>query len=67
MVSWQDPGRTQIDHFCVGIDSFNADTVFEKLKKEFPSSNPVMVDGKEIYLRDPDNTSVQLSAKEYKG
>ena len=56
-----------INHFCVGINSFNADTVLEKLKKEFPSSNPTMENGTEIYLRDPDNTRVQLSAKDYKG
>ncbi len=64
---YQKDSAPAIDHFCVGINSFNADTVFEKLKKEFPSSNPIMEDGKEIYLRDPDNTRVQLSAKDYKG
>ena len=38
-----------------------------KLKKEFPSANPTMENGTEIYLRDPDNIRVQLSAKDYKG
>jgi len=56
-----------INHFCMGVNSFHADTVLEKLKKEFPSSNPTMENGTEIYLRDPDNIRVQLSAKDYKG
>ena len=64
---YQKDSAPAIDHFCLGINSFNADTVFEKLKKEFPSSNPTIVDGKEIYLRDPDNMRVQLSAIDYKG
>ena len=64
---YHNDGAPAIDHYCVGINSFNAATVFEKLKKEFPSSNPTIEDGKEIYLRDPDNIEVQLSARDYKG
>ena len=45
---YQKDSAPAIDHFCVGINSFNAPTIFEKLKKEFPSSNPIMEDGKEI-------------------
>lgn len=63
----KDDSAPAINHFCIGIDSFNAEIVLEKLKKEFPSSNPTMENGTEIYLRDPDNTKVQLSAKEYRG
>ena len=63
----KDDSAPAINHFCIGINSFNADTVLEKLKKEFPSSNPTMENGTEIYLRDPDNIRVQLSAKDYKG
>ena len=64
---YQNDGSPAIDHYCVGINSFNADSVFEKLKKEFPSSNATIENGTEIYLRDPDNIKVQLSAKDYKG
>jgi hypothetical protein len=64
---YQNDGAPAIDHYCVGINSFNADTVFEKLKKEFPSSKATIENGTEIYLRDPDNIKVQLSAKDYKG
>lgn len=63
----KDESAPAINHFCIGINSFNANTVLEKLKKEFPSSNPTMENGTEIYLRDPDNIRVQLSAKDYKG
>ena len=64
---YEDGGAATVDHFCIGIDSFNADAVLEKLKKEFPSANPTMENGKQIYLRDPDNIRFQLSAKNYKG
>ncbi len=64
---YQKDTAPSINHFCIGINSFNAPTIFEKLKKEFPSSNVVIEDGKEIYLNDPDNIRVQLSAKDYKG
>ena len=64
---YQKDSAPAIDHFCVGINSFKADTVLGKLKKEFPSSNPTMENGTEIYLRDPDNIRVQLSAKDYRG
>jgi catechol 2,3-dioxygenase-like lactoylglutathione lyase family enzyme len=59
-------GPSGNDHFCIGIESFNADTVLEQLKKEFPSASPTMEEGKQIYLRDPDNIRFQLSATEYK-
>ena len=59
-------GPSGNDHFCIGIESFNADSVFEQLKKEFPSASPTMEDGKQIYLRDPDNIRFQLSSVDYK-
>ncbi len=61
-----DDGPTGNDHFCIGIESFNAETVMEQLKKEYPSASPTMEEGKQIYLRDPDNIRFQLSATEYK-
>ena len=64
---YQKDSAPAIDHFCIGINSFNADTVLGKLKKEFPSSNPTLENGTEIYLHDPDNIRVQLSANDYKG
>ncbi|MBI1782152.1 MAG: VOC family protein [Sphingobacteriales bacterium] len=63
----KDEGPSGIDHFCIGIESFNAEAVFEKLKKEFPSANPTMEYGNQVYLHDPDNIRFQLSAKDYRG
>ncbi len=63
----KDESSFRIDHFCVGIESFDAQTVFEKLKNEFPSTNPTMEFGNQVYLRDPDNIRFQLSAKDYRG
>ena len=54
------------DHFCIGIESFNAEAVFEKLKKDYPSSSPTMENDKEVYLRDPDNIRFQLASVDYR-
>ena len=54
------------DHFCIGIESFKADKVFEKLKSDFPSANPTLEGGSQVYLRDPDNIRFQLSSIDYK-
>jgi catechol 2,3-dioxygenase-like lactoylglutathione lyase family enzyme len=63
----KDDGPSGIDHFCIGIESFDAKAVFEKLKNEYPSANPTMEYGSQVYLRDPDNIRFQLSAKDYRG
>jgi catechol 2,3-dioxygenase-like lactoylglutathione lyase family enzyme len=63
----KDQSSFRIDHFCVGIESFDAEAVLEKLKKELPSANPTMEYGNQVYLRDPDNIRFQLSAKDYRG
>jgi catechol 2,3-dioxygenase-like lactoylglutathione lyase family enzyme len=63
----KDKSTFGIDHFCIGIESFNAQAVFEKLKKEFPSANPTIEYGNQLYLRDPDNIRFQLSAEDYRG
>lgn len=66
-INKKDESPFGIDHFCIGIESFNAETVFEKLNKEFPSANPTKEYGNQVYLRDPDNIRFQLSAKDYRG
>ncbi|MBI2731611.1 MAG: VOC family protein [Sphingobacteriales bacterium] len=63
----KDESSFRIDHFCIGIESFDAETVLEKLKNEFPSANPTMEYGNQVYLRDPDNIRFQLSATNYSG
>ena len=63
----KDERSSGIDHFCIGIASFDAASVFEKLKKEFPSANPTIENEDQVYLRDPDNIRFQLSAKDYSG
>src|SRR5258705_2852952 len=54
------------DHFCIGIESYDAQSVFEKLQKEFPGSKPTLENEDQVYFRDPDNIHVQLSAINYK-
>lgn len=63
---YKDDGPAHTDHFCIGIDSFNSEKVLAKLKKEMPESNPKIENGGEVYLSDPDNILLQLSAVDYK-
>jgi catechol 2,3-dioxygenase-like lactoylglutathione lyase family enzyme len=63
----KDEHPSGIDHFCIGLETFNAAAAFEKLKREYPSSNPTIEYGGQVYLRDPDNIRFQLSAKGYRG
>jgi len=60
----ENPGR--IDHFCVGVDDYVIEEAAEKL--ELAGITPVIrKDRPEIYFKDPDGITVQLSAKEYRG
>jgi catechol 2,3-dioxygenase-like lactoylglutathione lyase family enzyme len=54
------PGR--IDHFCVGIENYDADKVLEQLKEPYASNRPNIAGDKEVYLTDPDGIRLQLSA-----
>jgi catechol 2,3-dioxygenase-like lactoylglutathione lyase family enzyme len=54
------------DHFCIGIQSYKAEAVFEKLKKEFPECKPTLEYKDQVYLRDPDDIKLQLCAVDYK-
>src|SRR5436190_23941799 len=63
---YKDESTARIDHFCIGIESFNANAVLNKLKKEVPSSNPTIENEKEVYLLDPDNITCQLSSIDYR-
>ena len=66
LAMYKDQPAARVDHFCIGVDSFNANAVLAKLKKEMPSSNPTLENDTEVYLFDPDNIRFQLGAIDYK-
>lgn len=60
----QNPGR--IDHFCLGVDNYVLEEAAEKLKRA--GVTPLIrEDRPELYFKDPDGITVQLSEKEYRG
>ena len=63
----QPPG---ILHFCVGVDDFSGDAALATLRRELPDAQPRLVTNElsqqQIILRDPDGTTVELSAPKYR-
>ncbi len=60
----QNSGR--IDHFCIGVDDYEIEDAAEKLR-EAGVMPIIRKDRPELYFKDPDGITVQLSAKEYRG
>ena len=57
------PGR--LDHFCIGVDDFNAERMIAAVKAAGVTS--VQPAGRDsFFLRDPDGASVQVSAFDWK-
>lgn len=62
-----DPGqRAGYDHFCLGVDGFDATRALSVLKAALPDAQPALELGDQIYLRDPDGVRVQLADVGYK-
>ena len=60
--------RGQIDHFCLGLDHFDADTIQRKLAAlGLNASIRLRGDTKELYFDDPDGIRVQLQDVRYRG
>jgi catechol 2,3-dioxygenase-like lactoylglutathione lyase family enzyme len=53
-----------LDHFCIAIENFNADTVMEELRRQ--GLNPTRPSGSDrVYFPDPDGLTVQLSSVDH--
>jgi catechol 2,3-dioxygenase-like lactoylglutathione lyase family enzyme len=60
--------QTGINHFCLGIENFDAERVLEKLKSAGLNANiRLRGDTKELYFTDPDGLRVQLQDARYIG
>ena len=58
---------SRVHHFCVGVEDFSIDAALEKLKSDFPESNPTIYRGEELYFCDPDGILGQVSRIDYGG
>src|SRR5262249_45951658 len=63
----QGPARG-INHICLGLNNFDADTVLKQLTEEGLKANiRLRGDTKELYFSDPDGIRVQLQDVRYRG
>jgi len=58
--------RAGYDHFCLGVEKFNALRALAALKSAVPAAQPTLEFDDQIYLRDPDGVRVQLADVKYK-
>ena len=58
--------RAGYDHFCFGVDAFDAPRALAALKSAMPDAQPSLESGDQVFLRDPDGVRVQLADVKYK-
>ena len=54
------------DHFCFGIETYDAKRVLGDLKRAIPEAHPTLEYGDQVYVRDPDGVRVQFADVSYK-
>ena len=59
-------GRPGFDHFCFGIEKYDAKRVHKLLTEVAPESHPTIENEDQVYLRDPDGVRVQFADVAYK-
>src|SRR5258708_39033744 len=58
--------RPGFDHFCFGIEGYDAKRVLGDLTKAIPEAHPTLENGDQVYVRDPDGVRVQFADENYK-
>lgn len=58
--------RTGFDHFCLGVDDYDAQAALVTLRAELPGASPTLEPGEQVYVSDPDGVRVQLADRSYK-
>jgi len=54
------------DHFCFGIERYDATRVLGDLKRAIPEAHPTLEYDDQVYVRDPDGVRVQFADVSYK-
>jgi len=63
------PGAAQragFDHFCFGIEKYDAKRIHALLTDVAPESHPTIENDDQVYVRDPDGVRVQFADVAYK-
>jgi catechol 2,3-dioxygenase-like lactoylglutathione lyase family enzyme len=58
--------RPGFDHFCFGIEKYDAKRVYTRLTEVAPESHPTIEYEDQVYVRDPDGVRVQFADVAYK-
>ena len=58
--------RAGFDHFCFGIENYDAQRTLATLKVAVPEARPTLEPGDQVYVRDPDGVRVQFADVTYK-
>ena len=58
--------RAGYDHFCFGVEAFDAPRALATLQSAMPDAQPTLESGDQVFLRDPDGVRVQLADVRYK-
>lgn len=58
--------RPGVDHFCLGMEGYNAARVHAVLAEAVPEARPTLEYEDQVYVRDPDGVRVQLADVTYK-
>ena len=58
--------RPGFDHFCFGIEKYDAKRVYMRLTEVAPESHPTIEYEDQVYVRDPDGVRVQFADVAYK-
>lgn len=58
--------RPGFDHFCFGIENYDAKRVLSRLQQAVPQAHPTLENADQVYVRDPDGVRVQFADVNYK-
>ena len=58
--------RPGFDHFCIGIENYDAKRVLATLQQTIPEAQPTLENADQVYVRDPDGVRVQFADVSYK-
>ena len=58
--------RPGFDHFCFGVERYEPNAALVALKSAVPDAHPILENGDQVYVRDPDGVLVQFADVTYK-
>lgn len=58
--------RPGFNHFCLGIEKYDAKRLVDDLKRAIPQANPTLEYSDQVYVRDPDGVRLQFADVSYK-